>query len=344
MGMSLSPHLPHPRPNPSNPASEGDVDGIMDRPAGSDDASRNAREKYDAWKANAGLSRTEAKRRYISALISTMRTYAASAPDERALIDELEFVWDQVKSNVSSDHSSDSPTHPAVPTSPSLHRSTSHPHPPVFSVADRSRKRLSGMSAGPGAPRSSQDLRHVTGSPLTHSVVDDDSDDDDAADLFVDAPDSQIAEPPPDARALAEEQKASKQRSSDQPKDEGPRKTLSADSVRWRRRVSAALVKLTAEIAAVREQLEAGNISRAQGKGWGAWLRSLVGSVLKLVALDILILAAILLWLRHKKDGRLEGAIRVLLGDAVAQVQRVGTGVQREVQKVVKGARGKAKG
>jgi len=30
------------------------------------------------------------------------------------------------------------------------------------------------------------------------------------------------------------------------------------------------------------------------------------------------------LWLRRKKDKRLEGAIRVLLGDAVAQMQRGG--------------------
>ena len=36
------------------------------------------------------------------------------------------------------------------------------------------------------------------------------------------------------------------------------------------------------------------------------------------------ILGIVLLWMRRKKDKRLEGAIRVLLGDAVAQMQRGG--------------------
>ncbi|KAL9062208.1 MAG: hypothetical protein Q9157_009125, partial [Trypethelium eluteriae] len=53
----------------------------------------------DAWKAQSGISRTEAKRRYISTLIETMHKYAAQAPDARELVSELEFVWDQIKSN-----------------------------------------------------------------------------------------------------------------------------------------------------------------------------------------------------------------------------------------------------
>jgi hypothetical protein len=60
----------------------------------------------DAWKQQSRLSRTEAKRRYITTLIDTMHKYASPSPDSRELVAELEFVWDQVKSNVPSSSSS----------------------------------------------------------------------------------------------------------------------------------------------------------------------------------------------------------------------------------------------
>jgi hypothetical protein len=60
----------------------------------------------DAWKQQNNLSRTEAKRRYITTLIDTMHQYASPSPDSRELVAELEFVWDQVKSNVPSSSSS----------------------------------------------------------------------------------------------------------------------------------------------------------------------------------------------------------------------------------------------
>jgi acyl-CoA-binding protein len=63
---------------------EGDVDGVMERPMSvgdgemEDDDVRKDRDKYDAWDAQRGLSRTEAKRRYIEALIETMHKYAST--------------------------------------------------------------------------------------------------------------------------------------------------------------------------------------------------------------------------------------------------------------------------
>lgn len=63
-------------------AMEGDVDGVMDRPEwvkGMDDEElKREREKWDAWNAQRGTSRTEAKRRYIEALIETMHKYAST--------------------------------------------------------------------------------------------------------------------------------------------------------------------------------------------------------------------------------------------------------------------------
>jgi acyl-CoA-binding protein len=63
---------------------EGDVDGVMERPMSVGDGEteeedvRKDRDKYDAWDAQRGLSRTEAKRRYIEALIETMHKYAST--------------------------------------------------------------------------------------------------------------------------------------------------------------------------------------------------------------------------------------------------------------------------
>lgn len=65
-------------------AMEGDVDGVMDRPRSTphsrddDEETIREQEKWDAWDSQKGLSRTEAKRRYIEALIETMHKYAST--------------------------------------------------------------------------------------------------------------------------------------------------------------------------------------------------------------------------------------------------------------------------
>jgi acyl-CoA-binding protein len=63
-------------------AMEGDVDGVMERPVpepgfGGEDLQKE-RDKWDAWNSQRGLSRNEAKRRYIEALIETMHRYATT--------------------------------------------------------------------------------------------------------------------------------------------------------------------------------------------------------------------------------------------------------------------------
>ena len=94
---------------------EGDVVAIADRPVSANqpnmsaDQLRKEQEKWDAWRDNEGLSRTEAKRRYIGKLIETMHKYASQTDEAKQLVEELEFVWDQIKSNSqhsSSEHSS----------------------------------------------------------------------------------------------------------------------------------------------------------------------------------------------------------------------------------------------
>lgn len=78
-------------------ATEGDVDGIMPRPVGFTPEDEGAKKKWDAWKREQCLSKTEAKRRYISYLIETMKVYASGTLEARELLSELEYLWDQIK-------------------------------------------------------------------------------------------------------------------------------------------------------------------------------------------------------------------------------------------------------
>ena len=78
-------------------ATEGDVDGVMPRPVGFTAEDEGAKKKWDAWKRELGVLKTEAKRRYIAYLIETMKVYALGTPEARELLAELEFLWDQIK-------------------------------------------------------------------------------------------------------------------------------------------------------------------------------------------------------------------------------------------------------
>lgn len=69
----------------------------MPRPMGFSLEDEGAKKKWDAWKREEGLSKTEAKRRYISYLIDTMKVYASGTLEARELLSELEYLWDQIK-------------------------------------------------------------------------------------------------------------------------------------------------------------------------------------------------------------------------------------------------------
>lgn len=73
------------------------MQGIMARPEGHTLEDEGAKKKWDAWKREEGLSRTEAKRQYILYLIDTMKVYASGTLEARELLNELEYLWDQIK-------------------------------------------------------------------------------------------------------------------------------------------------------------------------------------------------------------------------------------------------------
>ncbi|CAD1812208.1 Acyl CoA binding family protein [Candida parapsilosis] len=88
-------------------ATEGDVRNVMPRPVGFTPEDEGAKKKWDAWKREEGLPKTEAKKRYIAFLIETMKVYASGTHEARELLNELEYLWDQIKDLPVSDDEND---------------------------------------------------------------------------------------------------------------------------------------------------------------------------------------------------------------------------------------------
>ncbi|KAH8820571.1 acyl CoA binding protein-like protein [Xylogone sp. PMI_703] len=248
-------------------AMEGDVDGVMDRPEwvqGMDEAElKREREKWDAWDAQRGVSRTEAKRRYIEALIDTMHKYASTTADARELVAELEFVWDQIKNNsASSSHSSHGHGGPSYPSQP---RRFAHPQ------------------AGTEGP-----MRIL--SPMSEN---------DEAELLSE-------------KRLEYDNDAYGEENGDK------------NGRKWRSKVELALEKMTVEVAALREQIATGReYQERRRRTLGSWFTWFLWVSIKHILLDGIVLALILLWLRKRKDRRLEDLVRQALKIVREYVRKV---------------------
>lgn len=274
----------------------------------------DAQENRDAWKQQSGISRTEAKRRYITTLIDTMHQYASRSPDALELVAELEFVWDQVKSNVPSSSSS-SPLQKAGRALPDTSATGARARDPVTSMgfSQDARHFAPQVSGGDSAG-----LREASPS----SQEEDEEIEEIGDEEFVDAPDSQYER---DQYLRSGRKKAEGEEEPVDRKATAVTSPSSPSDQRWRRRIERALVKMTAEVAALREQLESSNqISRGRRRTFFALVRWIAWSAVKLLLANLAVLSIVLLWMRRKEDKRLEGAVRVLLGDAVAQMKKVG--------------------
>lgn len=239
-----------------------------------------------------------------------MHKYASPSPDARELVAELEFVWDQVKSNVPSSSSS-SPLQ-------TLNGAQGGNGPPSYPALGASE------AAAFSRPNLPADAPMRMLSPPSQNMEEDP--DDTGVEEFVDAKDSQIA---------IQHDIINGEEDKDRP--DPPRRSSSANphNEKWRRRVESALVKLTAEVAALREQLESRRLFAHQRKfsvlGWISWA---CWAAFKHITVDVIIFGAVLLWLRRKKDRRLEGAVRVILGDAVAEARRVSNAQMANIGKI----------
>ncbi|PHH89789.1 hypothetical protein CDD83_5250 [Cordyceps sp. RAO-2017] len=229
-------------------AMEGDVDGVMEQPAPApgltaEDLQRE-RDKWHAWNSQRGLSRTEAKRRYVEALIKTMHRYATTS-DATELVAELEFVWNQIKHN--SPSSSDS----------------------------------SPKAGGGGGGRRQQFQAPLSGTDGPMKVLTPMSEQDEA--------------------------ELRSQRQMELEDDAAG----AADSSRWQRKMERAVTNLSAQVAALREQIATGREWKSKKqRSFPAWLRWAAWLVMKHLVADLVVLALVLLWMRKRKDRRLEDLVR----------------------------------
>lgn len=83
---------------------------------------------------------------------------------------------------------------------------------------------------------------------------------------------------------------------------------------RWSRKVERAMVRLSAEVAALREQITTSREWRTQKEQtWGAWLTWVFWRATKHIALDVTLMCIFLLFLRRRKDRRIEDQVRATL-------------------------------
>ncbi|POS83893.1 hypothetical protein EPUL_003694 [Erysiphe pulchra] len=258
-------------------AMEGDVDGVMERPASvgsgvyEPEDIKKDRAKYDSWDSQRGISRTEAKRKYVEALIETMHRYANTTADARALVDELEFVWDQIKNNVVSSNGS-SPRGESE-NEKCDYRATMKQNVQTQNI-DRPMRILS--------PKSQDD---------------DIERDRDGMPLFIDRDDILF---------------------------EGVNESKGLELAKWRKSVEQTLVKLTTEVAALREHITSGREYRGKRrKSFAKWISRISLVAVKHILIDVIILAILLLWMRRKKDRRLEDLFRQALGVGREYIRKV---------------------
>ncbi|KAG7285109.1 hypothetical protein NEMBOFW57_009729 [Staphylotrichum longicolle] len=262
-------------------AMEGDVDGVMERPSAasangagsSSDEIVREQDKWDAWNSQKGISRTEAKRRYVEALIETMHKYA-STPNALELVAELEFVWNQVKSN-----------------SPSAAGSSS------------------GQSGGAAGEQRSGNGGGIIASPVVRRFQ---------------TPMSGTEGPMKVLSPMSEEDESERRmaeladQADDDPNDYARRHDKRS------KRMERAIVRLSAEIAALREQIATGREWRARKeRGVFAWVGYVFWAVTKHITVDIALLLLLLLWMRRRKDRRLEDNVRSIFRLAREYIRKV---------------------
>lgn len=84
-----------------------------------------------------------------------------------------------------------------------------------------------------------------------------------------------------------------------------------APGPRWSKRVERALVKLSTEVAALREQIATGREWRYRREmTWRAWAARVFWAVVKHLVVDLVGLGVVLIWMRKRRDRRLEDLVR----------------------------------
>lgn len=94
----------------------------------------------------------------------------------------------------------------------------------------------------------------------------------------------------------------------DEYNDEGK---MDRGAKRWQGKVELALVKMTAEIAALREHIATGREYQGRKRRTPArWVGWLLWLAIRHLTVDLVLLGIMLLWLRRRKDRRIEDLVR----------------------------------
>ena len=351
----------------------------------------------DAWYGQRGLSRTEAKRRYITTLIETMHRYASQTPEALELVGELEFVWDQVRAN----------------TAPSRSASSSSAHRSVFPSSNKKTKKKSSRSSKNSNGPQGKDSRMRVLSPVSQPEAeyqrsmqalrdgrdrgnesgdgdddveeeeeeegDENGDGNEDIDDYQDAVEDEYNDALDEEGEYEEEAGSGNEYASDEknlsngsvseaaitptkPKHRRKHKSgngrgregggrgpgvsiihhhhnnnnnpnTARDQVvvprLWRRRVEQALTNMTAEVAAVREQMETRALTQRRRSGLWAWLKWLLWVTLRQILWDVAMMGLLLIWMRARGDKRVEDRLR--MGWANVKNKLIGLGVFRQL-------------
>lgn len=106
--------------------------------------------------------------------------------------------------------------------------------------------------------------------------------------------------------------------------DDAVEESREQKSSRWQKKVERAVTKLSAEVAALREQITTGREWRSKkDRSFHAWFGWILWVMLKHLVVDCVLLAIVLIWMRKRKDRRLEDLVRSTLKLFREYVQKV---------------------
>ena len=239
-----------------------------------------------------------------------MHKYASSTPEARELVAELEFVWDQIKSNAASNATSSAESNSPEQRAPVNKQMLGPDYPSIGPPSYAS----IGPARGTETESALRILRPVSDADENEVEDEDDEDGVDGGERFDEARDSTGMHRNTGDESLGQRNYEIRNR-------------------KWRKGMEAALVKLAVEVAALREQIEGGGGSiwigsRDRRKGVSAWIVWLAGGILKHVFADVVVLALFAFWTRRRKGkgkgkGLIEGGFRMVVDVLEERIKRV---------------------
>lgn len=284
-------------PRPTLPPSSPDPNSTTNTTALSRYASRDLRtretqaeiEKWDAWDACKGMSRTEAKRRYIGTLIETMKVYASGTNESRELVGELEFVWGQIRSQSGSSEEEEDVS----------------PGEEERRLERAGLKTMDSYASIPGGERGGREEYARDGGRLrVLSPVGSGG-----SGEVIEGEDRELPHVDREEEAFeAEKVEELDRRRPGTGTTEGD--DYAIRNRKWRRSIEVALAKMTAEIAALRENMEETRGFVRRRTGVVAWLRWLTLVLVRQVLTNAALVLVLVLWGRWKGDRRVEEWLR----------------------------------